>query len=203
MQPTPRRRKARRQPAVRPSWERRCRALCWAPAAGLLAVLSAGAVLLGATPSPAAGAHGSVSHTKPLLHSRLLWATVNVCGAADQPNTIGIRGSMPGDGHRKDAMFMRFRVQFLDRVTQQWVDVGRTADSGFVSVGSAGSARQAGRSFQFLPTSTGFTLRGAVTFQWRRGGRVVHLTSRASSADHISVAGADPAGFSAATCALP
>ncbi len=36
-----------------------------------------------------------------LLHSRELWATVDVCNPKDQPNTVGIRGSMPGDGMPK------------------------------------------------------------------------------------------------------
>jgi hypothetical protein len=47
------------------------------------------------------------------------------------------------------------------------------------------------------------TLRGVVTFQWRRHGRVLYSTYRVTTADHISAAGADPSGYSAATCAMP
>jgi hypothetical protein len=137
-----------------------------------------------------------------LLHSRELWATVDVCNPKDQPNTIGIRGSMPGDGHAKDAMYMRFRVQYLDSATNQWLDLSKGADSGLLRVGSAQLARQAGRSFQFAPIAGKlvFTMRGAVTFQWRRGATVLQTTTRATSSRHRSLAGADPRGFSAATC---
>jgi hypothetical protein len=101
-------------------------------------------------------------------------------------------------------MFMRFRVQYLNPSTKQWADLAQGADSGFLAVGS-GSARQAGRSFQFVPTANApaFTLRGVVSFQWRRGPiHVVHAVSRVTTAGHKSLAGADPAGFSAATCAI-
>ena len=73
-----------------------------------------------------------------LVHSRELWATVNVCSPKDQPNTIGVRGSMPGDGHVKDSMYMRFTVQYENLSTKQWAAVGKEADSGFLKVGSAG-----------------------------------------------------------------
>jgi hypothetical protein len=139
-----------------------------------------------------------------LLHSRELWATVDVCSPKDQPNTIGVRGSMPGDGHSKDVMYMRFRVQYLDATTKKWLNLTQGADSGFTRVGSAQLARQAGRSFQFAPASgkSAFTLRGSVTFQWRRGTTVLQTATAPTTAGHRSLAGADPRGFSAATCAL-
>jgi hypothetical protein len=140
----------------------------------------------------------------PLTHSRELWATVNVCSPGDQPNTIGIRGSMPGNGHAADAMYMRFRVQYLDATTNKWVDLSQGADSGFLKVGSAALTRQSGRSFQFAPTAgkPAFTLRGYVIFQLRKGSTVLETVTRPTSAGHTSLAGADPRGFSAATCTL-
>jgi hypothetical protein len=140
-----------------------------------------------------------------LYQSRLLWATVNVCNAIDQPNTIGIRGSMPGDGNPQDTMYMRFRVQYLDPVSGQWLYLVKGADSGYLPVGSANyAARQAGRSFQFVPTAgkSPFKLRGAVSFQWRSGKRIVHSASRPTTAGHHSLAGADPPRFTAATCVI-
>jgi hypothetical protein len=139
-----------------------------------------------------------------LLHSRDLWATVNVCSPKDQPNTIGIRGSMPGDGHAKDVMYMRFRVQYEDAMTKTWIDVGHEADSGFLKVGSAGLARQDGRSFQFARAAgkPGYTLRGDVIFQWRRGATVLETATVPTTAGHKSLASADPMGYSAATCTL-
>ncbi len=145
----------------------------------------------------------AVAHGHPLFQSRQLWATIDICSPADKPNTVGIRGSMPSDGRPKDAMFMRFRVQYLSSTTKQWTDLPQGADSGFVLLGS-GSARQAGRSFQFVPTTNTpqFTLRGVVSFQWRRGIHVVHSVSRVTTTGHKALAGADPAGFSAASCAI-
>jgi hypothetical protein len=142
--------------------------------------------------------------THALLHSRELWATVDVCAPKDQPDTIGIRGSMPGDAHPKDAMYMRFQVQYLDATTNKWLDLSQGADSGFLKVGSGQVARQAGRSFQ-LASAAGkpaFNLRGYVMFQWRRGTTVLQTATASSTAGHKSLAGADPRGFSAATCKL-
>ena len=45
---------------------------------------------------------------------------------------------------------MRFRLQYLDAATKQWVDLSTAARPGFVAVGAAKSARQAGRSFQLV-----------------------------------------------------
>jgi hypothetical protein len=141
-------------------------------------------------------------HARALAESPELWATVDLCNTAHHPNTIGIRGSMPTDGHPHDSMYMRFLVQSLNATTHQWADIGKSADSGFVQIGSAASTRQAGRSFEFKPTTTAYTLRGLVEFAWRRGGHLVHLASHPTTATHTSLAGAEPKGFSAATCTL-
>lgn len=142
--------------------------------------------------------------THALLHSRELWATVDVCNPKDQPNTVGIRGSMPGNGNVKDVMYMRFHVQYLDAATKQWIDLGKEADSGFVKVGTAQLARQAGHSFTFASSTSNstFNLRGDVVFQWRKANTVLLTTTIPTSAGHTSLAGADPKGFSAATCKL-
>ena len=110
---------------------------------------------------------------------------------------------MPGDGHPHDVMYMRFLVQNLDVATHKWADIGLSADSGFVRVGSGALARQAGRSFEFKPTATTFTLRGLVEFQWHHDGRTVRIVNLPTTGGHTSLAGAEPKGFSAATCALP
>lgn len=137
-----------------------------------------------------------------LLQSRNLWTTLDICNPPDRPHTVGIRGSMPSDGHRKDLMFMRFQLQYLDITTQKWVDLGPSADSGFIDLGNAGSLRQAGRTFELVPSSASYTLRGYVEYQWRREGKAVHSGWRTTTAGHTSLAGADPANFSAATCSI-
>jgi hypothetical protein len=157
------------------------------------ASLLAASVLCAATPGLAA------APTK----SSELWATVDLCNTPHHPDTIGIRGSMPGDGHAHDRMYMRFLVQNFDVSTHKWNNVGPSADSGFVQVGSAALARQAGRSFEFKPTATTYTLRGLVEFQWHHNSHTTRSLTLPTTGGHTSLAGAEPAGFSAATCALP
>jgi hypothetical protein len=177
-------------------------------AAALLALTGALATtLLAVAPGSPAAAAGTPAHfgtpSKPQSKAAELWATVDVCNAPRHPDTIGIRGSMPGDGHPHDTMYMRFLVQSLDATTHTWADIGRSADSGFVRVGSGALTRQAGRSFEFKPTATTFTLRGFVEFQWHRAGRTIRVATLPTTGGHTSLAGAEPADFSAATCALP
>jgi hypothetical protein len=157
----------------------------------------------GATGTRAAG-KSTTAAQRALLQSPQLWATLDVCNPSDQPDTVGVRGSMPGDERPKDELYMRFRLQYLDSSTKQWVDLANGADSGYIAVGSARSARQTGRSFQLVPVAgkPAVELRGVVSFQWRRGSAVEYTVSRPTTAGHDSLAGADPKGFSAAECSL-
>jgi hypothetical protein len=167
------------------------------------ALIAAGALAAaGATPLVVTGVLARPSFT-PLAKSPELWATVDICNTPHHADTIGIRGSMPSDGHPRDAMYVRFQVQSLNATTKQWADLGKSADSGFVPIGSAAATRQAGRTFELKPTPTAYTLRGQVEFEWRRDGHAVHLVSLPTTAGHKSLAGAEPKGFSAATCVLP
>jgi hypothetical protein len=165
----------------------------------------AAAAVLAPVPALAASAPSAPGKSsalmRALLRSRELWSTVDVCSPADQPYTIGIRGSMPGDHQAHDRMYMSFRLQYLSSETKHWVDLAG-ASSSFVAVGSGKSARQGGRSFQLVPGKGASMLRGVVSFQWRRGKTVLQSTTRPTTAGHHSVAGADPAGFSAATCSI-
>jgi hypothetical protein len=174
----------------------RAAALLVLPAAALLT-----APALAATPATATK---PASETQALLKSRLLWSTIDVCNAADQPNTIGVRGSMPGDGQAHDTMYMRFRLQYMSPTAKRWVDLIKGAASSFVSVGTGASPRQGGRSFQLGPATgqPAFAMRGVVSFQWRQGTTVLASVSRPTSAGRQSLAGADPAGFSTATCQI-
>src|SRR4051812_4418390 len=105
-----------------------------------------------------------------------LWATVNVCDTPAHPNTMGIRGSMPGTGDPRDRLFMRFKAQYFNRIDRKWHNFSRKVDSGWVGVGSGRwDVRQSGWEFTFKPPADGraFTLRGFAYFQWRRGTTVV------------------------------
>jgi hypothetical protein len=139
---------------------------------------------------------------RPLLDSHELWATIDVCSPHNQPHTVGVRGSMPGNGVAHDKMFMSFRLQYMDTTSKRWVDLVSGATPAFVPVGGGGAARQDGQSFQLVPGKAPATLRGVVDFQWRRGGTVLASAARPTTAGRKSLAGADPKGYSAATCVI-
>ncbi len=162
-------------------------------------LLALGATAFGGSVAPAG------AQTATATPSKLLWATVNVCDTQDHPDTIGIRGSMPGTGVREQKMFMRFQLQFYDGSDKQWHNLGASGDSGFVDVGSAKfRRRQSGRNFTVTPPPTGssYLLRGTVTFEWRLAGEVVKRARMRTSAGHGNTAGADPAGRSTASCTV-
>jgi hypothetical protein len=134
-----------------------------------------------------------------------VWSTVNVCDTLTRPNQIGIRGSMAGLA-RNSRMYMRFRVQFQD-TAQAWhtLKSGRLSDSGWVRIATGRRGEHdAGWSFEFKPPASGgaHVLRGVVSFEWRRGKRVVQRTRAFTEAGHPGTAGAEPPDFSAATCEI-
>lgn len=172
----------------------------------VLALAAALSMLLSCTTAASAAGKRAkrAVDTHSLLRSRLLWATIDVCNATDQPDTVGIRGSMPGDGVTHDVMYMRFRLQYMNTASKAWTNLAKGASSSYASVGTGASARQAGRSFQLNPVAgqPAFTLRGVVSFQWRHGKTVLAQVSRPTSAGRESLAGSDPAGFSSADCLI-
>ena len=128
-----------------------------------------------------------------------LWATVNVCDTAKHPNEVGIRASMPGTP-RGTGRRMRFRVQWRDGERWRYVD---GADSGWRKLKRAGGrAIESGWSFEFEPPAKAITFRGVVRFRWLRDGRVVSRAVEITEGGHRSTAGADPAGYSAASCSI-
>jgi hypothetical protein len=170
---------------------------------GLLAALCAAS----AWAANGADAENTPKEARPLsghalLDSHELWATIDVCSPHNQPSTVGVRGSMPGNGAAHDKMFMSFRLQYMSSTAKRWVDLVSGAAPVFVPVGGAGVTRQDGQSFQLVPGKTAAMLRGVVDFQWRRGGTVLASATRQTTAGHKSLAGADPPGYSAATCTL-
>ena len=135
----------------------------------------------------------------------VVWATVNVCDTQTRPNQMGIRGYMTGL-QRSSRMFMRFRVQFQN-AEGRWrtIKSGPLSDSGWVRVATGRRGEHdAGWSFEFKPPASGgaHVLRGMVSYEWRRGGRVLHRTRAITTAGHPGTAGAEPPDFSAETCKI-
>lgn len=134
-----------------------------------------------------------------------LWATVNICDSDESPDTVGVRASMPGTGREQERMFMRFRLQFKSDEDGTWRDFsgGDGTVSEWVGVGRATfRARQSGWTFPFeLEAGQEYELRAVVSFQWRRGTKVVRKLARRTTAGHKSAL-AEPKGYSAATCVI-
>ena len=98
---------------------------------------------------------------------------------------------------------MRFRVQYK-AVDGGWRDfTAASTRSPWKAVGSARyKARQSGWTFPFEPDAgQRFEVRGVVSFQWRRGDKVVRRATKATTPGH-NVSVADPEGYSAATCEI-
>ena len=132
-----------------------------------------------------------------------LWATVNVCDTERNPDTIGIRARMPGDGTRR-RMYMRFRTQFYSQDDFSWKYVREGGTSPWVLAGSARFLfKETGYEFRFDPPGAGesYMLRGVVEFQWRRGSRVIKRKRKFTEGGHRT-RGADPRGFSAERCRI-
>lgn len=173
----------------------------WSRASAALATLL---LLLVAQSATARDRQSSTPRTPSIYQSPLLWATVNVCDTPDHPDTVGIRASMPGSGVAKERMYIRFQLQYYRSSDNRWHNIGSGGDSGFIGVGSGKyKARQTGRNFTVQPPASGsFVLRGAVTYEWRLNGEVVRRARKRTRSGHTGTVGADPAGFSAATCQI-
>jgi hypothetical protein len=128
-----------------------------------------------------------------------LWATVNICNTAKHPDSLGVRGRMPGNG-TKQKMAMRFTAQY--KSNHKWHNAG--SPSPWRSAGSAVfSWGETGWTFDFQKPTTGtqLVLRGLVNFRWKIHGKVVR-TARAITTAHHPSAGADPKNYSAAICRI-
>lgn len=179
------------------------------PSQKTLAALTAAALLViaASTGLPHASAAGTYAHahlhadgSRSPYRSPELWATINVCSPKNAPDVVGVRGSMPGDGNAKDAMYMRFSLQYYEASTGKWL-LSRGGETSLLAVGSASTGRQYGRSFTLTAPTQPKTLRGVVSFEWVRDKRVVFSTERVTTAGR-KAAGADPVGYSAETCLL-
>ncbi len=126
---------------------------------------------------------------------RNLWATVNICDTDNHPDQLGIRARAPGNG-RRQRIWMRFRAQYRDN--GRW---RRAGSSPWRRVGSARyTYQESGWTFEFDPGPTDdYLMRGVVRVEWRRHGKVLRHRRLVTSAHHPS-RGADPTGYSSATC---
>jgi hypothetical protein len=164
-------------------------------AASLAALATSAGLAAGAAPAGAADVD----------KSKALWATVNRCLTSADRFAVGIRASMPGVGDPRQRMYMRFQLQYFDASAKRWKSMGGVADSGFILVGNAGfKRRESGNSFGISAPPAGgeWRLRGVVTFEWRRGKKVVERVRERTVGGHKGTSGSSPKGFSAAECTI-
>jgi hypothetical protein len=148
----------------------------------------------------------------PLAHGRErdLWATINVCDTALNPDAVGIRASMPGGSG--DRMYMRFGLEFFEEPWGPWVRVSGESATRWILAGSARlENRRGGFTFRLRPPPPGsrFLVRGRVDYQWRdrrrtrRGTRtvVVRRETRRTRQGHGTSVG-DPPYFSDRVCVV-
>ncbi len=127
------------------------------------------------------------------------WATVNVCDTPRHPAEVGVRAAMPARP-RGAQRLVRFRLQWLDG--DRWRQV-EGADSGWQRLGIARRrAVESGWSFELAAPRRPVTFRGVVRFRWTENRRIVRRDREVTEPGHRSTAGADPAGYSAATCSM-
>lgn len=173
----------------------------------LLALLPVLAVLLPAAAlargrAPRARSLAQRGSDPTLLRSPELWATIDVCNPPKQSDWIGVRGSMPSDGNAHDKMYMRFALEHLSAVNA-WSEVDHTpwervALKHAAAAGTQGL--QAGEAFELgVPKGT---WRGRVDFKWVRGATVLQMASRLTTRGREVTEGAEPAGYSAASCKI-
>ena len=135
-----------------------------------------------------------------LAGSKNLWATVNVCDTPKQPDKMGVRARMPGNG-KPGKMYARFTAQFRDE--GGWKRVEGRGQSDWLFVGrSIFRYQELGFTFSFGAPAAGrsYLMRGLVEFQWRsRKGRVLTRAKRITEGGHPTRT-SDPKRFSAARC---
>ncbi|HEX7466504.1 MAG TPA: hypothetical protein VF309_07680, partial [Usitatibacter sp.] len=131
----------------------RCRTLALWALAATTAALSAATLTVPALGAATPGSSTPSTSLRSLLSSHELWATIDVCDTPHHRNTVGVRGSMPGDGNTHDKLYMSFRLQYLNNANSLWVNLPASTAPAFVPVGAGTTARQGGTSFQLVPVA--------------------------------------------------
>lgn len=137
-------------------------------------------------------------------HSKLLWATVNVCQLkgrhAAKGGSIGVRGQMPTLGFTS-TLAMTIRLNRWSTKSKSFMPLRYRTAKTTVSPGRfAHNLHQDGAVFPFGGPAG--LLNATVTFSWARGGKVLGTATRTTTAGHHDAAGGHPPHYSAAQCRL-
>ena len=162
----------------------------------------AAAAVAPATPAVAAhpaGPSSSQIHTaiSSAQHSKLLWATVNICNTKQHPDTIGIRAQMPSLPFAA-SLSVQVQVVYWSTAANRFLPdpgVSRSVPLGEM----ANRITQGGANFRFQPP---VVLSGTVTFEWKLAGKTIGRATRLTGHGYRGVQAGDPTGYSTATCRI-
>jgi len=125
------------------------------------------------------------------------WATVNLCDPPGSPGAVGVRVGMPaGPG----SQWIRVRIEYYDVATGHYRPAAAGGDGGWTRLGTGAAGVRGGTTFHFDVPAAGhqLILRGAVSLEWRRGGKPKRRASVRTHAGHA----ADAGGTSFAQCVI-
>lgn len=175
----------------------------YVPTAVLCATIAGFAVV------PAALAGGSSNNPTPKAikaaiaqakRSPHLWATVNICDTRKHPNVIAIRAQMPALSF-PTRMSELIKVDYWDPKAKRFRPDPNPGARHLVQLGVVSFGyEQGGQAFPFKGYKG--LLRGTVTFQWRRSGKVLLTQTRHTTAGHPTADHGDPPGHSTAHCRI-
>ncbi len=130
---------------------------------------------------------------------------MNICDTENNPNVLGVRASMPGNGTNQ-TMWMRFFASYFDRATEKWHEVGGTAahpGSSSATRGSAPPGRSELRHQPALPIYEPSWSAASSNTSWRQeDGKVVRRAPQMTLAGHPTGRHGDPRGYSAGVCEI-
>jgi hypothetical protein len=173
----------------------------WATAAAI------GLLGLGAPVAATAAAGSSVSQrqiasaVRRAERSTSLWATINVCNSRADPHAVGVRGQMPSLGLRS-RMSITVQLTSYSTATKRFIPIDTRYTRANIALGAhASGLQQAGVIFPFPKTAIG-DWAAAVTFTWKRAGKLLGKTARATTAGHRDADYGSPPHYTAAACRM-
>jgi hypothetical protein len=137
-------------------------------------------------------------------HSKMLWATVNVCQPkgkqAAKGGDVGVRGQMPTLGFAS-TLSMTIQLNRYSPKSKSFVALPYATAKTTVSPGTfATDLHQDGAVFPF--SGPAGLLNATVTFSWTRAGKLLGSTTQQTTAGHRDASGGRPAHYSTAHCQL-
>ena len=171
----------------------------WTTATVIVAVLAASASAGAVQPTrPPTQAQVSAA-IKKAKRSTDLWATVNVCNTRSHPNSIGIRAQIPSLGFTS-RMYVDIQVEYWSSQASAFEPVPRAR--ALIALGRAArDVFQGGALFPFDPHAG--LLTGRVTFEWRRGSKLLGRVTRPTTRGHPQADFGDPPRYSSSKCEIP